>query len=306
MNIIPKENIKEYLLEFIRQFHRKEGRVPLQMDFNKNLKYPSFGIYQKVFGSWNNAIKDAGLLPNCGGGKYPKKYKDEELLKNLIRFYEENGRPPSETDFTRNPKYPSFMTCVYRFGGWQKALKIVGLDTDSMVRKGIIETEDQKARLGEIFVLEYLKKILMRQVIDLSGENKLSRCDGRYSEVNYDAKTASFDGSHWHFALQNDNIDEIEWFYLLAFDKDYTKLPFAWRIPALDLMRDIDKGFIHIGLNDDYNNNLENLKEYEITGKIKPIFEKWRNNLRKWAKEEMLEYSRSKLKTYVESKKSDT
>lgn len=51
-------------------------------------------------------------------------------LELLIRFYEENGSPPTERNFTNNPDYPGFKIYQKRFGGWQKALKLVGLDID--------------------------------------------------------------------------------------------------------------------------------------------------------------------------------
>jgi hypothetical protein len=35
-----------------------------------------------------------------------KRYTDEELLKFLIQFDEENGKPPIGRDFANNPKYP--------------------------------------------------------------------------------------------------------------------------------------------------------------------------------------------------------
>ena len=292
---------REYLIELLKCFYYKEGRTPEMRDFNRNQNYPSYNVYYNVFGSWNNAVIDAGLKPNYGGKK-GNLYTDEELLKLLIQFYVENGNSPTKSDFIGYP-YPGATTYVRRFGNWQKALKIVGLDVDSMVRRGIIETSDQKGRLGEIFVLEHFKEI---GPIDLSGENKDSPCDGICPKgLNYDVKTAYFNGSCWHLQLKNVNRDIIEWFYLLAFNKDFTKLLFAWRIHASDIIGNIEIGEIYIGLNDGYTNNLENMKKYEITDKIKCVFEKWQNNLRKWTKEEILADARSKLEIYVESEKSD-
>ena len=126
---LQEEERKIYLLEFLRYFYYKEGRVPLLIEFDSNKKYPSPKVYMKVFGSWNRAITEAGLQPRWGG-KNAKIFTDEELLKFLIQFYEENGRSPTREDFINNPKYPGFKTYVRCFGNWQKALKIVGLDID--------------------------------------------------------------------------------------------------------------------------------------------------------------------------------
>lgn len=229
------------------------------------------------------------------------RYIDEDLLKYLIQFYEENGSPPTELDFYKNPKFPNRSTYTRRFGSWRKALKIVGLDVDSMVRRGVIKTSEQKGRLGEIFVLDHFEEI---GSIDLSGENRKSSCDGICPKgYNYDVKTAYFDENrfnhHWTFKLNGTNIYENECFYLLAFNKDFTGLMFAWRIPTLDLMEDIEKGYIQIGSNKNYEHNSENLRGYEITERIKHVFEKWQNSLRKWTKEEILADARSKLEIYI-------
>ena len=134
---LPEEEKKKYLLEFLRYFYNKEGRSPRESDFNNNPKYPTRATYWRIFGSWNNAIEVAGLEPKIAGGQ---SYTNEELLRYLIQFYEENGRSPTMEHIRKNYKYPGFSVYQQRFRSWQNALKLVGLDLDSMVRRGIIET----------------------------------------------------------------------------------------------------------------------------------------------------------------------
>lgn len=55
----------------------------------------------------------------------------------------------------------------------------------------------------------------------------------------------------------------IEWYYLGAFNEDYSKLLHVWRIPAKDFGEEIQKGFLYINVN-----NTEKMKEYEITDKF--------------------------------------
>lgn len=215
---LSEKEMKEYLLEFLRYFYYIEGRIPLTVDFNGNPKYPNYTIYYNTFGSWNNAIRDADFIPT-------KFLNNEELLRYLIQFYEENGRSPTEKDFIYAPKYPSVKSYMNRFGTWQKGLKIIGLDIDSMVNYRIIETNDQKGRLGEIIVRDhFLEK---DKVIDLAGENpSLHIYDGIDPDGNcYDVKTHGLDNyGRWIFPLRNVDIDQIDYFYLIAFNKDYTKL----------------------------------------------------------------------------------
>lgn len=49
---------KETLLKQIRAFFKKEGRIPLKREFR------SYRAVRGRFGTWNNAIKEAGFKPN--------------------------------------------------------------------------------------------------------------------------------------------------------------------------------------------------------------------------------------------------
>jgi hypothetical protein len=150
---MPKKYTDQELLELLREFERKEGKPPRAEADPKT--------YRRHFERWNRALEIAGLCTIKGG---VRQYTDEELLELLKTFEEEYGRPPTQKDFSSNPKYPNVMTYANRFGSWQKALKLIGLDVDSTVRKGIVETYYQKARLSEIYVLEHFTKTYDRSL----------------------------------------------------------------------------------------------------------------------------------------------
>ena len=82
-NNINRRYTRKELLDFMRQFYEENGRPPMKDDFTNNPEYPSAGTYQIVFGSWNNAIIEAGLYINEGGIQY----SEEELLDYLRQFY---------------------------------------------------------------------------------------------------------------------------------------------------------------------------------------------------------------------------
>lgn len=248
------------LLEYLRSFDREEGKTPTAEYFNNNPSYPNFNTYVKRFGSWNKALQMAGIETNCFVG-----LSKEELLEFIRKFEREERRLPTTEYFSNNPKYPNFQTYIKRFGSWQNALKLVGLDIDSTVRKGIVETNNQKARLAEIFVLGHFTE----KATDLSGENWKSFADGICPKNQiYDVKSSAFYKDHWQFNLSNSHRDDIEWFYLLGFNKDYSELQYVWRIPFFDFK---DKDSIRIGFSNDYTYNIENMKGYEITEKFNDI-----------------------------------
>lgn len=55
---------REILIEKIQQFEKENGRPPKEKDFLNNKKYPSYKTCEKEFGTWNNALKAAGLIQN--------------------------------------------------------------------------------------------------------------------------------------------------------------------------------------------------------------------------------------------------
>lgn len=105
-------------------FEREEGKLPKEKDFTNNPKYPSYNLYKSRFGSWNNAIRETGLIP----GQYTS---DDKLLESLRTFEREERRLPKEKDFTNNSKYPGFTTIIRRFGGWNNASRLAKLVTIS-------------------------------------------------------------------------------------------------------------------------------------------------------------------------------
>ena len=172
-------------------------------------------------------------------------------------------------DFKNNTRYPNSSTYARRFGSWTDALKMVGLDVEAMVKRGIIKTPDQKARISEIIIRDHFKT----NTVDLAGENKLSLCDGICPNgKTYDVKSSKlYTRGFWSFSTDNKYKEEIEIYYLLAFDKDYSELMYAWRITAWEV---IEKNALIVGLKPNYRFNIKNMK-YDITENIRDVLKKY-------------------------------
>ncbi len=235
----------EELLGYLRQFYKENGRTPEINDFNNNDRYPSDVPYKKRFGSWNNAIKTAGLQVNRFNN-----ITDEELLECLLQFYEENGKSPTIKDFYHNPRYPSFRTYTNRFGSWKDALDFAGLDA-SIIYKSTVE----KGRQAELYVLENYEKGSR----DLSGESWLSHFDGisKESKEIYDVKGSKLYKDKF-FLFHLDKCADS--YYLIGYDRNYDNVLYKWKIPG-----NFYYGLMMVGLSNIYQYNLENMKEYEIT-----------------------------------------
>lgn len=159
----------------------------------------------------DNAIRSAGLLDKRKRRR-EKQYDSGELLSYLTEFEKEYGRSPTERDFNNSHEYPHYDTFKTRFGNWNNALELVELDVESMIRKGVLITNQQKARLWELIILEYLGQ----NAIDLSGKNCASPIDGICPNgKTYDAKSSGLiDEEYFSFNCHNKEKEEIEVFYL--------------------------------------------------------------------------------------------
>lgn len=252
---MSKRYTNQELLKYIRKFYKENGRAPMAKEFNDNPNYPSFGTYITRFGSWNGTIIECGLKPNnriLGGGL---KYTDKELLECLKQFFDENDRAPTVRDFINNLEYPSTTVYTKRFGSWDKALKSVELDTDSMIRKGFLENSNQRSRLFELQIKEYLGN----KVIDLSGQNHSNTFDGIYKGEIYEVKYSTLMRGRFYQYLLDKCVDN---YYLGAFNKDFENLKHVWKIPGD--FRDGLLGFLYVGVDNKYEHNIINMRKYEF------------------------------------------
>jgi hypothetical protein len=196
-------------------------------------------------------------------------YTDEQLLWYLIQFYQKYGRPPTQRDFTNNFEYPNYQVYIKRFKNWSNALKLVELDVESMVRKGIVETDQQKARFSEIIIRDNF----VNPSIDLAGKNQCSPCDGICPNgKTYDVKSSGLHcDTQYIFRTNNKHKEEIEIYYLLGFNENYTELMYAWRIPGEIAEKD---NFI-VGLKSRAKFNVRNMKQYDITEELREVLIKY-------------------------------
>ena len=199
-----------------------------------------------------------------------ERYTDKELLDFLIQFYEKYGRVPVRRDFANNPEYPSYETYRKRFGSWNNALKLVGMDLDTRVIQGHLDTNVERGRYAELKVIKHF----IGHPTDLAGENHSSPCDGICPNGKiYDVKSSklhkySDNDIFYQFSTNNLYKEEIEIYYLLGFNEDYTKLNYGWRIPG----EIVESDEFRISLNRrSHGFTVDSMKKYDITDKIKDI-----------------------------------
>lgn len=84
----------------------------------------SASMYRHHFGSWNDALKEAGIAIN-----EKKNVSESELICEIERVSKEFccGRTPTKRDIKKHSKYSDDIFCR-KFGSWNNALKESGFD----------------------------------------------------------------------------------------------------------------------------------------------------------------------------------
>ena len=103
---------KELLIQKIREFVERHGRIPTKNEFIKHFSsYPNHTTYRDYFGTWNKAIKTAGYDPNERWFTSRDLFaKDGHLCKSISEiiiddWLFENNIPHSREEFYPEGRY---------------------------------------------------------------------------------------------------------------------------------------------------------------------------------------------------------
>ncbi len=126
-----------FMLEDLRRIAKELGRTPTASDYRKHGKYPASTLIHR-FGSFNNAVKAAGLEPR------EKNVDDQKIVEDLRRVYEIIGRPPSCSEYRKHGKV-SIQTIFRRFGNYLSLLRKAGFRNEAKKRVEAMKvvTEDE-------------------------------------------------------------------------------------------------------------------------------------------------------------------
>lgn len=133
--------------------------------------YKKYGKYSistvlRRFGSWNSALKQAGL--NTYGAVSGKRIADEKLLNEIERIWIELGRQPTTSDIKKGISNYSLNVYCRHFGGWRNALEhfkaFVNSESLEEYEKTCKNSNDKKATIIK-------KELLPPSVIDSSTNN---------------------------------------------------------------------------------------------------------------------------------------
>lgn len=110
----------------IKKFYSIHNTKPRNRDFKDNTDYPSCDTIVNHFGSFNEAIKAAGLVPNKTPSNTFTNFSKKGIVLAIQEFYIINNRIPSTRDFMNNSRYPSNSIVKNTFGSWNNAIEAAG------------------------------------------------------------------------------------------------------------------------------------------------------------------------------------
>lgn len=138
-----KDTTKEQYIKLIKNFYTKHNKVPTNRDFKNKNNLPSSATAIKLFGSWRNAIKEAGLKEMVSGihknSMFKKDKSKEELLADLKKYNEEhlknNEYLMREDDINLNQHMSSYSTYICKFQSIENLYKLIGFNYHDFNKK---------------------------------------------------------------------------------------------------------------------------------------------------------------------------
>lgn len=126
------------------------GRVRCE-DLRNDPAMPCFEAYLRCFGTWNNALRSAGLP----AAQERIQRTDDELISDLKHKAEKLGRTPTAKEVDKDPNMASSSVYAKRFGGrWSSVVAAAGLEPIrkySYSKEELVEALRRKIReLGHV------------------------------------------------------------------------------------------------------------------------------------------------------------
>lgn len=114
---------KENLIDELQRLQDELGKVPTRTEMNEHGKY-SRSPYDRVFGSWNQALEAAGMGKNRADS-----VSKTDLIQALQSLADDLGKTPTMVEMREQGEY-SERPYKDTFGSWNGALKAADLDVN--------------------------------------------------------------------------------------------------------------------------------------------------------------------------------
>ena len=106
---------RQLVIDAIRRFHKRFGRAPRYRDAEGNLTMPSPNTVRRLFGSWKEAVRAAGIEP-AYDDRRTTPWTPTEMILAFCSWRLHHGRWPGRDDMVADPTLPSPATTRRHFG----------------------------------------------------------------------------------------------------------------------------------------------------------------------------------------------
>ena len=188
-NVNRNKLSNDVLIENLKEFALGLGHTPTQKEMREKGPHAS-STYVSRFGTWNEAVQEAGLEPNIQGSKP----SDQDLIDELERVAAVLGRIPTQEEFEQESEL-STSTYYTHFDTWKAAINKGNLEEKYDLLSGFdISSED---------LLDEIKRFVsvLGRAPTIAEMNEL----GAYSERTYRRRFGS-----WSRSLERAGVEESE------------------------------------------------------------------------------------------------
>ncbi len=145
---------KEELISILLKFYETHGKISRDT-YSSSGQLPHLHTIINYFGSWENALKEAGISLTRDNKQYTKR----EVLSSIRDCYAQFERPISVTDYVNSGLEPKLTTVRRLFGSWEVAAREAGIPEyfTQYTKDEIIEIlqECYEENLGSLTLHEY-------------------------------------------------------------------------------------------------------------------------------------------------------
>lgn len=135
------EYTDDELLNEIERLAEEVGKPPTTREMIEHGEYTA-SVYFRRFDSWNDAVSEAGFIPNEEvGDAADQRIPISELLDEIDTVAERVGGRPTTEDMREYGEY-SITPYVYRFGSWNSALERAGFSPFTGTTEDLFSREE--------------------------------------------------------------------------------------------------------------------------------------------------------------------
>jgi len=134
------EDRREELLDALDKLAEELGEIPTSTQMNDQGEYWA-SQYNKEFGGWNEALREAGFETN-----QVRKVPTDELLDEIRRLARELNRTPTRDQMDDRGEYYG-RSYRLRFGSWNEAVRRAGLEPNQRISQSEFRDPPDECRL---------------------------------------------------------------------------------------------------------------------------------------------------------------